>query len=260
MSEAEKLFSEIYRRFMKNWSVILALRQFSDVKQAIAEQALADIHAGFVEDMVADPLYKSIFVRLDGTDKPMDSGSKQIIQSAMTKLAVTNAKAAVDAASLVFAQSMLDDCAWSYCKACALVGPEDWEQFFGAKAVKFEVLRGTAYENIRKDSIEAKLAEIERKSLLTKVDLLFRICQPPTGFDPIGHYTFDRDRLEQIDNRRHRVVHADGLGEELVNIENDLEYISKTVNYLMALVNQKYGLQLNLRLLFGLQVAKPTET
>jgi hypothetical protein len=80
------------------------------------------------------------------------------------------------------------------------------------------------------------------------------MCSPPAGFSPIKNYTYDRDRLKTIDDARHGIVHRDGLGRQIANIDDDLEFISKTANYLMALVNKKYGVQLNILKVFNLKI------
>jgi hypothetical protein len=54
---------------------------------------------------------------------------------------------------------------------------------------------------------------------------------------------YDRDRLEEIDGVRNSIIHKDGIGKTLDNIENDLDFIRKTANYLLALVNRRYGVQ-----------------
>ena len=74
---------------------------------------------------------------------------------------------------------------------------------------------------------------------------LFLLCTPPKGYAPINNYVYDRDRLEKIDDDRHEIIHGNGMGKPIANIDEDLDFISKTVNYLLALVNHKYGVQLN---------------
>jgi hypothetical protein len=237
---------------MKNWTVITSLRQATDVGLPYAEKALAGEHAEFVERVAFDPEYKKIFVNIDGSDTPLSEKAQDLIRTAMTQGAITNARAAVDAASLVFAQSILDDCAWSYCKVCALASPDDWDPLIREKKIDFGALREKNLDTIREELIQAKLNQLERKSLLTKVDLLFPLCPPPKDFAPIENYAFDRDRLERIDGDRHRIIHSNGFGEVLTNVEEDLEFVSKTANYLMGLVNQKYGIQLHPLKMFGL--------
>jgi hypothetical protein len=95
---------------MKNWSVITSLRQVAEVGLPYAEKALAEEHAAAVHFISNDPQYQKIFV---GNDKPFSPELAEFLQTGMTKTAITNARAAADAASIVFAQSMLDDCAWS---------------------------------------------------------------------------------------------------------------------------------------------------
>jgi hypothetical protein len=66
-------------------------------------------------------------------------------------------------------------------------------------------------EAIRDELIQAILSQLERESLLKKVDMLFRLCNPPEGYAPIDNCVFDRKRLDAIDSQRHRIIHANGL-------------------------------------------------
>lgn len=244
MASAEEVFSETFGRFMKNWGFISSLRQVTDVALPIAEKAIAGLHAQFVEQIAADPEYKTIIVKLDGSEGTWDQEIKHFFQTGMTDNAMTNARTAIDGASLVFAQSVLDDCAWSYLKVCSLAAPADWEAILKDRKVAFTSM-GRSREEIREELIHDKLDQLERESLLKKVDLLFQLCPPPKDFAPINNYAYDRDRLEAIDNARHSIIHRDGMGKPISDIEETLEYISKTANFLMGLVNKKYGVQLN---------------
>ena len=130
MADPEALFSETFGRFMSNWSYIMSLRQVAEVALPLAQEALTPIHAQAVEAIAADPQYSKIFINLDGIEGPMGDELKEFLRAGMTNTAVANSRAAIDAASLVFAQSMLDDSAWSYCRVCALVAPQDWESLW----------------------------------------------------------------------------------------------------------------------------------
>jgi len=260
MPTAEEVFSATFGRFTTNWTVITSLRQVMDAGLPYAQKALIGQHAEIVESVANHPAYKKIFVNIDGSDTPLSEKARELIQTGMTQVVITNARAAIDAASLVFAQSILDDCAWSYCRVCALAKPDDWEALIDAKKIDFGAIREKTTEAIREELIQAKLNQLERESLLTKVDLLFRLCPPPKDFAPIGNYAFDRDRLERIDGNRHRIIHANGFREALANVEEDLEFVSKTANYLMWVVNQKYGVQVHPFKIFGLPDAPPIKT
>jgi hypothetical protein len=107
---------------------------------------------------------------------------------------------------------MLDDCAFSFCRVCAIVNIEDWEEGIDGKKVSFQEIRDKGHEAIRGELVGEKLRQLERESLLKKVDLLFTLCPPPEGYAPIGSYTFDRARLLKIDNIRHRIIHETRFG------------------------------------------------
>jgi hypothetical protein len=243
MTAAEIALTETLRRLWKNWATILSLRQVSDVAIPIAARPLATIHRDFVDQISIDPQYKKIIVNLDGSEATWDEDTKNILRTAMTAGVMTSAKAAVDAASIVFAHSVLDDTAWSYLRVCALACPADWEAIIAKKQISLASVREKSFEAVRNEKIKEKLDELERKPLLEKVELLLQLCKPPETYAPVNNYVYDRDRLRQIDEVRNGIIHKDGMGKTLDNIEDDLDFVQKTAIYFLALVNLRYGVQ-----------------
>jgi hypothetical protein len=245
MATAEDVFSETFGRFIKNWAVITSLRQVAEVALPLAKEALAPIHKDVVEFISTDPQYKKIIVNLDGSEATWGEELKKVMRTGLTESAVTNAKAAIDAASLVFAQSVLDDSALSFLIVCSLARPSDWESIIAEKRVSFASYSEKSPEGVRSEMIQEKLEHLERESLLKKVDLLFTLCKPPKGFAPIKDYEYDRERLEKLDGARHGIIHRNTVGKPLTNLDDDLDFISKTAKFLVALVHEKYGVQIN---------------
>lgn len=68
------------------------------------------------------------------------------------------------------------------------------------------------------------LKELERRSLLTKIDLLVARCKPPADWSPIDGYQFDRSRLQRLDELRHKIVHGSGLVEVNPTTEDDFKH------------------------------------
>jgi hypothetical protein len=254
MSAAEELFTDTFGRYQKNWTVIISLRQFVDATRPFAELALGAQHADWLELIATDPEYKKIFGK---DDKPVSQELREFMQNQITQGVMTSAHAAVDAASIVFAQSILDDSAWSYLKVCAMVDPAAWEDLIDAKKIDIKTMREKKYEDIRKELIQAKLDQLGRESLLVKIDLLFKLCTPPKGYSPMNNYEYDRTRLERIDGERHGMIHENGFGTPLPTVPEDLEYMSKTAWFLMGLVNQKHGLRLDMQRMMNLPTATP---
>jgi len=243
--DAETLFSRTLGRFMTNWAYIMSLRQFSEVAVPLAAEALVPMHEAAVEAIASDADYSKVIVNMDGSPSSWNTELKRLMSAGMTNTTIQNSRVAIDAASLVFAQSMLDDAAMAYCRVCAMIAPDDWNGTLDMRKIDYATLRTTSTTQIRDELLASALKQLERESLMKKVDTLHLLCKPPEGFAPIGNYAYKRERLEEIDNRRHRIIHSDGLKAPLTDVDSDLEYILKTSNYLMGLVNQRYQLKIH---------------
>jgi hypothetical protein len=221
----------------------------------VADQ-LAAKHASFVNFFRTDPDFRRILA------PPAQAVPEEIlrkIQIQMTEGVINNAHTAIDATSIVMAQSILDDCAWSYLKVCAMIAPEDWQNQIDARKIELKAVREQKYEDLRDGLIQMRLEQIERESVLVKIDLLFALCHPPAEYAPLNNYAYDRDRLERIDKARHAIIHEDGFTTPLSTIEEDLDFISKTAWFVMGLVNQKYGLQIDPTRFMNQQIETPQE-
>jgi hypothetical protein len=253
MPNADDQFTEVFRRFLTNWSVVTSLRQVAEAGMPYVERVLAVEHSVAVEIISNDPQGQRLFVDNNG---PFDPELAQFLRAGMTTTAIAHARSSIDAASVVFAQAMLDDCAWSLHKICAVMRPQDWEPGIDNKQITLRSAREKDYEANRMELIESKIKAIERESLPDKVDSLFRLCPPPVGFNPVDGYVYDRARLEKIDSDRHRVIHSSGYGTPLTNVEDDLVFLKRTASYLIALVNARCGVRIDPRW-FAAQVSVP---
>src|SRR5262249_16118379 len=151
----------------------------------------------------------------------------------MTEQAVTAFQSTLDAASLIFAHSVVDNAALDWCKVCAVVRPEDFIKYVGKKNVTLsEVQEAGSFSEILRNAIDEYLANLEKASLIEKLDRLFELCKPPKNFVGIENYNYDRDRITALDNLRHDFVHR-GLGGRLPQDDDDLWFIFKTMIFLL---------------------------
>jgi hypothetical protein len=137
LQSAEEILSLAFARYTKNISVITSLRRFREAVMPFAQNALNAINAELLAEMALNPTFQKIFTNLDGDVTPLSEEGIALIRSGLTDTTITSASAAVDAATVIFAHSMVDDCVFSLCEACALAGPEDWDRFVDAKRIAF---------------------------------------------------------------------------------------------------------------------------
>lgn len=242
MNEAEKLYNQVFKRWTSRQSFILSFRITSQQGIDAARERIRQEKVKFVSRMVRSGEYDTLF--LDKAAFFKASPPEKLVEE-MTEATVRYGQVGVDAASIVFAHSMLDGAALDYCRVTALVAPRDWESVLDQRQVKFSDIREFGFDEVLRRKLDEHFKQLEYESLLKKADLLFARCQPPEKWSPISNYTYDRDRLERLDRYRHEIVHGDNLGNGIDNAAAEVEYLSQTVLFFMGLVNLRYKIMID---------------
>jgi hypothetical protein len=178
----------------------------------------------------------------------------------MTDQSVSAFESALDAASLIFAHSVLDSAALEWCRVCALVQPNDFMPYVAQKTVSVSEMEGAAsFEDILHSVVNRHLRDLEKESLIKKLDSLFALCRPPSNFVCIENYRYDRDRIVSLDKLRHDYVHRGGLGGRLPRGDDDLWFLWNTTNFLLPLVNHRYGIRLDPNVTFVPPITAQTD-
>jgi hypothetical protein len=119
------------------------------------------------------------------------------LTQALIERSATTFESAFDAATLIFAHSVLGSAALDWCRVCALAAPQDFIPQIGRKKVTLaDVQEAVSFAELRATAINGYLDSLDRAPLLTKLDLIFSLCRPsPTfvGFDK--NYPYDRERI-----------------------------------------------------------------
>jgi len=122
MTEAEKLFNDVVARCFDRWRLILSFRITSTLGMDAAKKDIEAQKIKFVSDILQGSDYdrividKELFFKANPPDK--------IVQD-MTEQTIKETEIAMNAASIVFAHSVLDGAALDYCRVTALVAPRD---------------------------------------------------------------------------------------------------------------------------------------
>jgi hypothetical protein len=242
-----RVFTETSWRSVMGFAHISLFRRIANIG---LESSYSQLHAEVAQLFYAletDPDFAGIIKTLE-PKKPLKPGWSLRLVASSADPAVQQQQqsfsVAVDAASLVFAHSILDDAAFQYCRVTAIVSPSSWEPFVLEKQVKLRETRDSNYESLLKQKVEGYLGKLERESLVTKSQKLFEICKPKPDFKPIREFSYDSNRLERLDQLRHDIVHGAGPVTGLPNGDDDVLFMKQCGLYLMSLVKESFDVQI----------------
>lgn len=247
MASPEKLFAQTFNSIASRFSVVNSLRRVANLGLPAATPKVYGEWLAFAHQLFHDPQYENMF--LDKKAALQAAGGIEGMGKSMAENQVSMFKAAVDAASLVFAHSIVDSAALDFLRVTAAHNHLDWVPFIEQKKIPISALGGCTYDDIVRDTVAQYIDSLDRQSLMTKVDRLFQICRPEPNFEPMSDYKFDRDRLVKLDRLRHDIVHGSGPVTTLEDGDNDVWFLQKTAFYFMGLVNMRYDTRIDPMLL-----------
>lgn len=221
---------------------IFAFRRVAELGLTTASGDILDEARQMTISIFTDPEYDDVFKDKEGFIE--SAGGVETLATDRASQQQEVFRRAIDAASLVFAHSILDNVAYEFCRIAVQLEPSYYEDRLGERKIKLKDLKDSSYDDTLHAKIEGALKELEKESLLKKTDVLLSICQPDDEFAPITDYKFDRDRLEELDQTRHRVVHDQVVENSLPNGNDDIWFLMSSSNYLMTLLNMRFDLKI----------------
>jgi hypothetical protein len=194
-----------------------------------------------------------------GPPEEVDTAKISLAHS-LTESVLEAATYSIDAASLVFAHSMLDGAAADLLTACAYCDPERFAKYYAEKKITIkDAMTTRSLEEMAWAQMDLSLRHAARNdSLMDKVKTIQDATTPPYDANMMGGFIPDIEVLRTLDKRRIAIVHGDGLFEALPDIEDNILYLHKTALYLVFKVLAKYSLKLNPAAMAPL-LSKPTD-
>jgi hypothetical protein len=242
IAEAHRIFNHAFLRTVDGWGVILSFRIVVQAGLQAAVATLSVENRRFIEEQTSKPPEESIFIG----DASMPENLMELLSTSLTQTTTANAVASVDAASFVFIHSLLDAAALDYCRVAALLDISPWADLVSRRQISLAEMRDTTYDAVARAMVDRYLKQLERESVVRKIDVLYRACPPARGAaSGVRGYTFDRERVERLDKRRHDIIHGSGLGKPIHDAHADLEFLLHTANHLLILVADRFGLKIN---------------
>jgi hypothetical protein len=255
LSAAETFASDVFTRNISAWMAVTNFRWLGQLGLPHAtRQATEQLQQGFesvsrrwtgaLEARVLENMIKATMKLFTGAWPP--HADPEFLTQALIDHSATTFESALDAATLIFAHSVLDSAALDWCRVCALAAPDDFLPLIDQKKVTLAGVRAAAsFAELRAAALEGYLESLDRAPLVNKLDLLLSLCRPDSTFVSVdANYCYDRERIIALDQLRHDYVHHGGLGVRLPQGEADLSFLRGTYWFLTVLVCQRYGLRL----------------
>ena len=242
--KAELLFTQIFLRTVNRFNDITTFREGTRQGMIATMEKMYDQAYTLANSLAVGSKYDKLFNDKEGLFKLL--GGAAGLTEKMLKSKFNSYTASIDASSIILAHSILDSTAFDYFRVIQLVAPlEDWEVFIQKKTITLEELKCSDYPSLFKQKINRYLVDLERKSLMAKIDQLFKMCKPPEKYSSIRNYEFDQTKIEKVDKLRQKIIHGEGLSAPLSDCDQKIEYLLNTTNYLMGLVYYRYNVKLN---------------
>jgi hypothetical protein len=236
---ANQKFSAVFLRMNTGWSTITSLRRVAFIGMSHAPKVLEEEHRRGLDYLISEGCMKEM---VDAADL---EGTTILLGSSLTELVLQNASGSLDAASLVFAHTILDDALSSFVEMTAEMAPAFWQKRVERKKIELAQLAANSQEELMDMVIRDELWRIKRNdSLSRKALLLHEICHlTPKARN--AEYQWNIETLQQIDQTRQEIVHGDLLGKEIPETEKKLKYLQNTWYYFMFMMHEAFGLQLD---------------
>jgi hypothetical protein len=235
MADAESMFTKTFFEAVSSWGVVIALRELAKHGLSAHEAESKTRMRRFLSAPDAGR-----FVRLD-TLGPADA---QRLVSMAGEAQRQTARSAVDAASIVFAHTVLESALMGYLRVIALHAPKDWRRWLDKKTVSLKDALDVNAADLLRTKLSMHLKDLEKESIEIKVDCLHALCPPSPETVAELSYKYDPGLIDRFDKDRQDIVHRGGAMKAFPTIEFDLEYVRSTIFYFTALVNDRYDLKI----------------
>lgn len=236
------VFADLWVNLTIDWERILTFRRMGMLGLDSATSSLEASNMRFVKADLISGDFKHL---LKDPEEFARSGKDDFLIKAMTQLAAGNFERSLNAASLVFAHSILDSALHDCLRIMAMASIDSWMPFVEGKKIALSEVQSKSRTAILKEAVEAEIERLERESLLKKVDRLFQLCKPKKQVYLTNGFRFDRDKLERLDKLRHDIVHAPGEHHEFPDLTSDLEFLQRSGLHCAVMISESSHAGLN---------------
>jgi hypothetical protein len=222
-------------------AVIQSLRRVASIGIVHAPTFLDEEHKDWVRWLVSEGYLQDMLVaKMEGAE--LEKAATLLI-GRLTNRVLMNASYSVDAASVVFGHTVLEDAVNSYLEITTEVLPEYWKRRVERKSVELGKLKESSVDELTGKAVLKELQNVRNESLVRRADLLHEICKTTV---PFGEYKYSQEMLGKIDKLRQEIVHGNDFGvEQIADIDAKIKYFHDTGLYFFIMMNKAFGLRLD---------------
>jgi hypothetical protein len=181
--------------------------------------------------------------KFESLDEPPEQLRNYIeMRRLMHLLQKDSAKAAADAAALVYAHAILDAVIFKLCVLSVSLDPSAWATEIQRRQIKFSELQSNTTDEVQKKLLEQHLSQLERESLPHKCDTIFRVMKPSAVRGVLKGFKYSRERLVSLDLLRHDLVHKLMFHRKIRQAQAKVNYLFHTGHFFLNLVSRSHGL------------------
>ena len=143
---ANARFTQLFRRLNNGWSVLMSFRAVAKAGMPHARPFLARQYADVIDEWECTGVVSRVVIGIKDSDGL--SRVSQILKKGLTEQAMSNAALALDAASIVFGHSVVDEAVSDCLEITTIVAPQFWEAEVAQKRATLDELRKIGYPEL----------------------------------------------------------------------------------------------------------------
>jgi hypothetical protein len=233
-------FTDLLGGFMRRWAFVRAMMVSIQHGLYGASQSLSETYSDVIPEFFAR--YRLLPELTPETFET--SGIGEQISSTLVNMTITQALAGAEAASLIFAHTILDDLATSILDFLAAAAPDQWEEEVKDKKIALKDIKGRSFSDLQEQLLRDYVIQLsEDKSLPKRIGLVFKKAKASRKL--INEFSYDESRMEQLDALRHSFIHKDALGRRIPSIDVDLQFMYRSGMAMLVAVSQHFSIQAN---------------
>jgi len=142
----------------RGWAVIDSLRQVAFAGMPHATAVVDARNRLLVADMVSSGQLEKFIIGVEDSEQLQKTADW--LSEKLTEQALKNASYSVDAASLVFAHTILDDALSSFIEITSEAAPAYWQHRVEKKSIELGMLKDRSWDDVLKMVIQKEIAAI----------------------------------------------------------------------------------------------------